>query len=318
MNRATLFLLNALFYSGVLFSQSSLKDTAHLESTNLKVVIANNNAYGPLHKAGYSGIAELYFKKDGDSNLFVPFYAGLNFEHIFSGDSASYEWNMYECRQAPMDVVRVARNKVELRQVRTKNWPLKTSISYALNGDAIDFEFKGMPLADLWKKNKYIGIFFASYINNPDKKGINFIARQNNGKAEWIYHLPAEHGKDAVHRPDGNHWDPSIDTAGFPISLVGAYSSYTYVYPFYYGVSGDNVFIMMFDNYNKDAAHLNFTQSPDGGGDYNPAWDFIYFQKKYSIGKQFSFRARAVFKKFEGKEDVIRLYEKWSGRKVKI
>lgn len=303
----------ALYFSNALFSQQALKDTAHLESANLKIVIANNASYGPVHKAGYSGVAELYVKSEGDSNLFVPFYAGLNFEHIFSGDSSSYTWNMYECRQAPMHLVRLSSGKVELRQARTKHWPLQSRISYALKGNAIDFVFRGTPSADMWKKNKFIGIFFASYINNPAIKGIHFIGRKNNGNVQWVYHLPAEHGKDAVHRPDGHDWNPAIDTAGFPISLVGAYSRYRYVYPFYYGLSGDKVYIIMFDT-GKDA-HLNFTQSPDGGGDYNPAWDFIYFKKNYRIGKEFSFRARIVVKKFEGKDDVIREYEKWSGKK---
>ena len=72
----------------------------------------------------------------------------------------------------------------------------------------------------------------------------------------------------------------------------------------------------MFDAGND--AHLNFTQSPNGGGDHNPAWDFIYYKKNYQVGKAFSFRAHVVFKKFKGKEDVIHEYEKWSGKKVSV
>ena len=71
---------------------------------------------------------------------------------------------------------------------------------------------------------------------------------------------------------------------------------------------------MMFENPGKDA-ELRFAQSPDGGGDTNPAWDFIYFRKNYKVGEKFSFRARAVYKKFEGKDDVIKIYEAWSGKK---
>ena len=314
--KRTLLLFATLYLSNAMYSQQSSKDTAHLESEKLKIVIADNSSYGTLHRAGYSGIAELCFKGDRDSNLFVPFYAGLNFEHIFSGDSSSYGWNMFECRQAPMELVRISQNKVELRQAHTKNWPLKSTISYAIKNNAVDFEFTGTALADSWKKNGYIGIFFASYINNPEAKGINFIGTKDSGKAQWVYHLPVEHGKDAVHRPAGNDWSPSIDTAGFPISLVGAYSAYRYLYPFYYGLSGNNVYIIMFDA--GDDAHLNFTQSPNGGGDHNPAWDFIYYKKNYQVGKAFSFRAHVVFKKFKGKEDVIHEYEKWSGKKVSV
>jgi hypothetical protein len=295
------------------------KDTAHLESRNLKLVVATNAVYGNVHKAGYSGVSELYLKSENEKDLFVPLYAGLNYEHIFSGDSASYKWNPYETRGDPMKLVRLSARKVELQQPRTKNWPLKTSVSYELNGNSIDFVFSATPLQDTWKKYGYIGIFVASYIDNPKEKGINFIGRSRPGKGDttsrWIYHLPGVHGLAANHRPAGSNWDPSLDTEGFFISLVTGFSDLEYVYPFYYGLSGDNVFIMMFENSGK-GGELRFAQSPDGGGDTNPAWDFIYFRKNYKVGKKFSFRARAVYKKFESREDVIRIYEAWSGRKV--
>jgi hypothetical protein len=295
------------------------KDTAHLESKYLKVVIANNEAYGEFHKKGYSGVSELYIKNQDGKNFFVPLYAGLNYEHIFSGDSATYDWNAYETRITPMKLVRLSDKKVELQQLRTKNWPLKSSISYELVGNSIDFVFSAKPLADIWTKNNYIGIFFASYINTPPLKGINFIGKLRtegmHTKPSWIYHLPVVHGSSANHRPAGSHWDPSLDTSRFPISLVSGISDLEYSYPFYYGLSGDNVCIMMFQNPAK-VSELRFAQSPDGGGDNNPAWDFIYYRKKYKIGKMFSFRARAVFKKFEGVEDVIKTYEAWSGEKV--
>jgi hypothetical protein len=45
----------------------------------------------------------------------------------------------------------------------------------------------------------------------------------------------------------------------------------------------------------------------------NPAWDFGYFQRGYEVNREFCFRARAVPRKFQGVEDVIRLYERGSG-----
>jgi hypothetical protein len=223
---------------------------------------------------------------------------------------------MYECRQAPMKLVRLSNRKVELRQANTKNWPLKSSVSYELKNNSIDLVFSATPMKDLWSKHGYIGIFYASYINEPEKKGIHFIAKtSDDNKPRWVYHLPETHGLNAHHRPARSDWQPAIDSPGFPISLVTGFSDLQYVYPFYYGLSGENVLIMMFDNPGKDG-QINFAQSPDGGGDNNPAWDFIYFRKNYKVGKKFSFRARAVFKKFEGEDDVIKIYESWSGKKV--
>ena len=309
---------NQKLFVGSLVRKGFYKDTAHLQSSNLKLVVATNESYG-VHKAGYSGISELYIKTEDEKDLFVPLYAGLNYEHIFSGDSTTYKWNAYETRIDPMKLVRLSARKVELQQPRTKNWPLKSSISYELTENSIDFVFSATPLEDIWKKYGYIGIFFASYIDTPEKKGINFIGRSRPGKGDakprWIYHLPEVHGLSANHRPAGSTWDPSLDTSRFPISLVTGFSDLEYIYPFYYGLSGENVFIMMFENPGKDA-ELRFAQSPDGGGDTNPAWDFIYFRKNYKVGEKFSFRARAVYKKFEGADDVIKIYESWSGVKV--
>ena len=181
------------------------KDTAHLQSNNLMLVVANNESYGKIHKAGYSGISELYIKTEDEKDLFVPLYAGLNYEHIFSGDSTTYNWNAYETRIDPMKLVRLSARKVELQQPRTKNWPLKSSVSYELIDNSIDFVFSATPLEDIWKKYGYIGIFFASYIDTPEKKGINFIGRSRAGKGDtkprWIYHLPEVHGLSANHRP---------------------------------------------------------------------------------------------------------------------
>src|SRR5258705_13710388 len=92
------------------------KDTAHLQSRNLKLAIATNASYGKVHKAGYSGVSELYIKTGNEKDLFAPLYAGLNFEHIFSGDSPTYKWNAYETRTDTMKLVRLSTTKVELQQ----------------------------------------------------------------------------------------------------------------------------------------------------------------------------------------------------------
>ena len=55
-----------------------------------------------------------------------------------------------------------------------------------------------------------------------------------------------------------------------------------------------------------------------GGGKGNPARDFVYFRRNYAINHEFSFRVHAVYRKFTNVEDVVRLYESWSGEKVKL
>jgi hypothetical protein len=66
----------------------------------------------------------------------------------------------------------------------------------------------------------------------------------------------------------------------------------------------------------RDGSELRFAQSPSGGGSGNPAWDFAYYQRGYEVGREFCFQGRAVLREFKGAEDVVRLYEEWSGEKV--
>jgi hypothetical protein len=302
----------------LLFEPGAVEHTARVETAALRVVIADNEAFGPSHRAGYNGVAELTLHTSGGGNLFVPAYAGLNLEHIFSGDSASFAWNIFEPRRAPMQLVRRTRTRVELHQERTDHWPLRSRLVYEVTNDAIDFTCCGTPLADAWRKHGYIGVFFASYIEKPEDMSLQFIGRSRPGRGDarprWIKHLPPRHGIAANHRPAGSTWDPPLDD-GFNIELVKGVSDVEYVYPFYFGRSGANVFVMMFARPRGDG-ELRFAQSPSGGGAGNPAWDFFWLQRGYALSREFCFRARAVLRKFTSAEEVVRLYEEWSGEKV--
>jgi hypothetical protein len=297
---------------------TAIEHTARLDTDAQHVVVADNEAYGPHHAAGYNGVAELRPGPGNPGNLFVPDYAGLNFEHIFSGDAASYGWNIFEPRRSPMRLLRQSPTRVELRQEGTEHWPLRSRLVYEVKGDAIDFTYTGTPLADQWKKHGYIGVFFASYLKAPEDMSIQFIGRSRPGRGDdhprWIKHLPEKHGMAANHRPVGSTWDPPMDE-GFKLELVKGTSSFEYLYPFYFGRSGENVFILMFGRPHA-GGELRFAQSPSGGGKGNPAWDFVYFCRDYAVGREFSFRVRAVCRKFTSAEDVARLYEQWSGDKV--
>jgi lysophospholipase L1-like esterase len=287
-----------------------------LRSSVLRAAIADNEPLEPRHRAGYSGVADL--RHGASEDLFVPEYAGLNFEHIFSGDALTFGWDIFEPRRAPMRLARLADGGVELLQERTEHWPLRSRIAYTLKGDAIDLSFAAVPLEDVWRKHGHIGIFFASYIDSPEDRAIHFIGRSRPGKGDprprWIRHLPERHGEAACHRPAGSDWDPPEDP-GFKVTLAGASSDLEYLYPFYFGVSRGKALVFMFQR-PRAGAELRFAQSPSGGGERNPAWDFVHFQRDYEVGKEFSFRARLVVRDFRGREDAVKAYEEWSGEKV--
>ena len=301
-----------------LSSEADEGSQAIIESQSLRAVIADNASYGKDHRQGYSGISEFYHG-GSKRTLFVPAYSGLNFEHIFNGDSNSYGWDIFEPRIAPVKLSRLEEKKVELFQKRTANWPLQTRLTYELTSeDTIEMRARFRPLRDAWKKHGFIGVFFASYIHAPEDMAIHFIgrprSRKGKARARWISCLPKTHGEQACHRPAGSAWDPPLDP-GFNISLVQGVSEYEYLQPFYYGISHGKVFIMMFKDI-TDQGELRFAQSPSGGGKGNPAWDFAFLARNYEIGKDIGFTAAAVYKDFKGREDVIKTWEKWSGDKV--
>ena len=139
-------------------------------------------------------------------------------------------------------------------------------------------------------------------------------AGRGHARPSSIKPLSEKPGVDANHRPAGCDWNPPLDD-GFKIDLVTGVSDFEYLYPFYFGRSGENVFVLMFERTHAEG-ELRFAQSPTGGGKGNPAWDFAYFRRDYTINREFSFRVRAVYRKFTSLEDIVRLYEKWSGEKV--
>ena len=70
------------------------------------IVVVDNAAAGiphlPDHRVGYNGVASLT-RSSRDANLFVPFYAGLNFEHIHDGTLAVNR-EKFEPRRADMQL----------------------------------------------------------------------------------------------------------------------------------------------------------------------------------------------------------------------
>lgn len=155
-----------------------------------------------------------------------------------------------------------------------------------IQDDAIDLAYYGTPLEDVWRKHGYIGVFFASYIHSPEDMAIHFIGRSRPGRGDstprWIKHLLRRHGAAANHRPAGSAWDPSFDD-GFNITVASGFSDFEYLYPFYFGRSGENVLVLMFEK-PRDGGEMRFAQSPSGGGTGNPAWDFVYFRRDYAVG----------------------------------
>ena len=276
-----------------------------LERGDVRAVIVNNEPVDdevlPGHRGGYSGVASLTHRAQ-DRNLFVPFYAGLNFEHIHDGTVKPRDI-LFEPRQAPMQIRRIDEYTAELYQPPTPHWQLESWLRYQLLDDGvIEMTLECIPRTRTFK-NDYIGLFFASYIDKPESLDIHFLghpADDNSAEPRWIRGVTPAHGKLPTHLAvDDNRFfahDPN-----FPLTLVFNKSNYRYTEPWYYGVSGGMAFVLMF----RPGDNVRLSQSPSGAGEGNPAWDFQWFVPQYKVRQRYRFVMRAMYLPLESRQQII-------------
>ena len=276
-----------------------------LEGGDVRAVIVNNepvdDAVLPGHRGGYSGVASLTHHSQ-DKNPFVPSYAGLNFEHIHDG--TVQERNvLFEPRQVPMQMRRIDKNTAELYQAPTPLWQLESWLRYKMLADGVlEMTLECIPRARTFKHG-YIGLFFASYIHQPESLDIHFqghAANSTQSAPTWIRGVTPAHGTLPTHLAVNDERLFKHDPA-FPLTLVFNRSNYRYNEPWYYGVSHGMALVLMF----RAQDRVRFSQSPSGGGSGNPAWDFQWFIPEYRVGQRYRFVMRAMYIPFESAEQLF-------------
>jgi len=280
-----------------------------VENGNLKVVFVDNTELKPRHKPGYSGIAGLYHVEE-DTPVFVPDYAGFNLEHVFGGDSLQ---QLFEPRRHPMTLFRKADNDVLLYQEATPLSGVESLTEFKIvMPHYIDITFQCLFHNEHFFRHGYAGLFWASYIQHPEDKKIYFkgVAPHDPQGSSWIAAYSEEHGVKSTHRQVQDNHD-FFFAGNFNARLANHYSEFRFIEPFYFGRFGKMVLAYFFDV----PEVIRFSQSPTGGGDLNPAWDFQYLIPSPEAGKKYSFRVRMVYKPFISEEDISAEYEKWKEKK---
>jgi Peptidase of plants and bacteria len=276
----------------------------------IEAVIVDNRAVDdavlPGHKAGYHGVASLKHERQ-PRNLFVPAVSGLNFEHIHDGTTRARDL-LFEPRRAPMMLRAINEHTVELHQPPTPHWGLESCARYELQEDGVlQLTFECIPRRSAWTNN-YLGLFWASYIDQPKSLDIHF-----RSASDWVRGVTPEHGVRATHRAPGDERQFAHD-ADFPLSLVFNFSEHRYGAPWYFGLCREMAFVQLFDA--RDQVRL--TQSPSGGGRGNPAWDFQWFIENPKVGRRYQLVMRALYlpaaDTSEAREEVRREIERRSRR----
>lgn len=274
-----------------------------LRRGDVEAVIADNRAVDdevlPRHRAGYSGVASLKHARRQD-NLFVPFYSGLNFEHIHDGTRLDRA-TLFEPRNWPMELRAIDDHTVELYQSATPHFGLESCLRYALLDDGtIEMTLECIPRRRDFA-NGYVGLFFASYIDSPESLDIHFLGHAADGppSARWIRGTTPAHGVLCTHLAGDDRRTFAHDV-NFPLTLVFNESRYRYAEPWYYGLSHGMALVLMFRPPDK----VRFSQSPSGGGRGNPAWDFQYLIPDYEVGRCYQTVVRAMYLPYESPEQV--------------
>ena len=279
-----------------------------LRRGEVEAVVVDNRAVDdgvlPGHRAGYSGLAALRHTRRRE-NLFVPAFAGLNFEHIHDGTTQPREI-LFEPRNAPMELRRVDDHTAELYQRPTPHWGLESCLRYELLPDgAIEMTLECIPRRRSFR-NGYIGLFWASYIDRPESGAIHFRGHPEGGDAtpRWIEAVSPAHGVRATHLAAGR---PARVPArrGIPAHPGLQPLGHRYDEPWYFGVSHGMAYAQVF----RPRDQVRLAQSPSGGGEGNPAWDFQVFIPDYEVGRRYTLVMRALYLPFESAEQVRRAVE---------
>jgi hypothetical protein len=159
-------------------------------------------------------------------------------------------------------------------------------------------------------QNGYVGMFWASYIQQPESLDIHFLGRKTglSGPAQWIRGVTPKHGESATHLAVGDERTFTHDD-DFPLSLVFNRSTYRYDEPWYFGLSHGMAYVQMF----RSSDQIRFSQSPSGGGKGNPAWDFQWFVSPYQVGKLYRLQMRVAYLPFESSQQAADATESHRG-----
>jgi hypothetical protein len=270
---------------------------------DLSAVIGDNEAYEGHPRTGYNGVHRLTHRTN-PAPLFTV--TGLNLEHIFDGDQDLHGDTkvLFEPRNFPMSFVKLSDTEAELQQEATPTFFLESWTRFTLvPPHYIDITFRCRPHQHAFR-NGYIGLFWASYIDNPENKSLYF----RDGKG-WVQLCSQAHTDEST----VVHVDDKTDLKFSPGTRPMLYKSLSplrYTDPVYYGIFGSHQYILMFDR----TEGIRFSHSPSAGGPPSAtevAWDWQFIIPFYDVLREYGYRARVAYRERCSREEVLEEYRTW-------
>ena len=261
---------------------------------------------------GYNGVRQLYSRNGPKENIFgTGWGSSLNFEFVYntSGAKMTPRWVEGKMGSPPTlsQLARIDNNSVRLKtEVQTPH-RIDVSTTFTLTAPHyIDLQTTAIVHSNPLKKD-WLGLFWASYIHEPENKTTYFRGRRDrNSPVEWIESLgekplnPRAFASEKEEELLPN--EPNPDGR-----LFHNIRPVRYVEPLFFGRWRNMMLQMMFQAENS----LRFAIQPTGGGLKNPAWDFALVIKNCEPLTPYTFSARVVFKPFVNHEDALNEYKQW-------
>lgn len=287
---------------------------ATLKAGDLTAVIGDNSAKGE-HRAGYNGLWSLRHSA-GNRSVFVPAVAGLNLEHIVTGEQLEDRKVFFEPRNAPMSFKQLSETEAELHQPPTPTFHVESWTQFQLVAPHyLDMNFRCVAHQPVFPRG-YLALFWASYINAPADKSMYFLGGLDAQRNRWTQFCTQWHNDQSTVRHRYDTFEMSFPPGGRD-ALFKSLSRFRFDQPFFYGHFDDLMWLVMFDR----AEGIRLTHSPSGGGantalqTTNPAWDFQFLVQKPEVKKDYSFRVRTVLRPPFSRREVLAEFSKWKGTK---
>ncbi|MCA9040247.1 MAG: hypothetical protein KDA65_07880 [Planctomycetaceae bacterium] len=245
--------------------------------------------------------------------------AGLNFEHIISGQSDPD--NKFTPRKGIYTLHQIDERTVELRrQADDSPWRMESTMRYQLvPPHYIDFEFRCVPhQIEKYGDHEYAILFWANYMHEVEEVALNFLGIAGPDEPEtWQRGEAPKTHPDYLGGGTYRHRDAEPlaynEDHNFKLN-VWSYDYPRYTKPFYFGRAQHNMaFMLMFDRSYSEEDEIRFSLFKFKVTEQNkrPAWDYQYVIHKVEAGKQYGYQGRLVWKPFVSNDDCLQEYEIW-------